>query len=626
MLIRQRIYKKLGVFLIGLTGHCLWAGTLCAKEVHVKEVKIALRANRGTVQGLNQWRPTADYLSRSLPGYRFVVVPFEIDSALNQAVSRGEFDFVFTDSAAYVELEKRYGITAIATLINKGESDHKAYSKFGSVIFTRASRTDISSFQDLKGKTFMAVDEMGFGGWRIAWRELLAHGVNPYRDFKLLSFAGGIQQKVVFAVRDGEVDAGCVRTDLLERMANKGDISTQMFKVLEPRTTAEIDYVHSTRLYPEWPFAKLSRTPDELARRVAAALISMPADSAAALAGNYIGWSQPLDYKSVDELLQDLVIGPYETSLYAKGKQLLVNYWVFFVIALLLFITVILSAIVALISNRRLKVVTLALETENHARREAQQQLEIQQQQLESIVSERTASLQSHIEELESYSYSIAHDLRTPLRSIVSFSQILKQSSIGKLNPDEQDALRRIVNAGKHMATLIDDILDLSRVTRTQMSKTTVDLSRSCRHIASEIQTQDPTRQVQWRIDDGLHATGDEKLINLLLQNLLDNAWKYTLGKDHAEIEVAKASISTHPFLAAGYDVFLVRDNGIGFDMAYKDKIFQPFQRLHSDGFEGTGIGLATVQRVVQRHGGRVWAESKLDHGTTIYFTLPKIR
>jgi signal transduction histidine kinase len=285
-----------------------------------------------------------------------------------------------------------------------------------------------------------------------------------------------------------------------------------------------------------------------------------------------------------------------------------------------LFATAVILTIFVILVNRRLTVAKSALEQENQQRKQAQKQLQIYQNHLETIVAERTANLQTHIDELESYSYSIAHDLRTPLRAIVSFSQILEQDAFKKLDDHERDALRRIVSAGKHMATLIDDILELSRITRADLCKTTVDISRICRKIAAELQTQHPQRHVEWRIADNLQANGDEKLVTILLQNLLDNAWKYSQGKDQVIIEVAKSpqpeSANTH------FSVFYVRDNGIGFDMSYKDKIFKPFQRLHRDEFEGSGVGLATVQRVVQRHGGKVWGEAKANEGATFYFTL----
>ena len=591
---------------------------LCASsmgQVTAKEVRIALRANLGNITSLRQWQPTADYLSQKIPGYTFKMVPFEVNSLLNQAVSREHYDFVFTNSAAYVELNKRYGVAAIATLVNKGEEPGKAYTKMGSVIFTRADRADINKFTDLKGKTFMAVDEMGFGGWRIAWRALLSHGVNPYKDFKRLSFAGGLQQSVVYAVLDGDVDAGCVRTDTLERMANRGKIRLSDFKVLEPRTSGEMDFLYDTRLYPEWPFAKMRGTPEPLARQVAAALINMPANAPAALAGNYVGWDESLDYKPVDELLEELGIGPYEITPTIDWEQLLEDYWEYLVFAAALFVAAVITIIVVLLANQRLKEVRRVLEIENRERQKAQQQLENYKQHLQEIVQERTAALEAHNQELETYSYSIAHDLRTPLRSIVSFSQILAEQSSGKLDKDELDALQRIVAAGKHLAALIDDILELSRITRSDMVRTTVEISRMAHDISTDLQAMDAGRQVQWRIEEGMRANGDEKLIRILLQNLMDNAWKYTGGRDHAVIEVGKMRQNNS-------EVFYVRDNGVGFDMAYVDKIFKPFQRLYRTEFEGTGVGLATVQRVTQRHGGNVWAKAEPDQGATFYFTL----
>jgi signal transduction histidine kinase len=327
-----------------------------------------------------------------------------------------------------------------------------------------------------------------------------------------------------------------------------------------------------------------------------------------------------LDYQSVDKLLQDLAIGPYETSSYVKWKQLLRNYWEYYFIAVVLFATAVILTIIVTLVNRRLTAAKNALEQENLHRKQAQQQLQIYQNHLETIVSERTANLQTHINELESYSYSIAHDLRTPLRAIISFSQILEEDAFKKLDDHERDALRRIVTAGKHMATLIDDILELSRITRADFYKTTVNVSGISREIAAELQAQQRVRKVDWRIADNLQANGDEKLIKILLQNLLDNAWKYSQGKERAVIEVAK---SPQPeSTSERFTVFFVRDNGIGFDMKYKDKIFKPFQRLHRGEFEGSGVGLATVQRVVQRHGGKVWGEAKTNEGATFYFTL----
>ena len=175
--------------------------TTVAEEATISgetEILIGVRAIRGAEVAFSRWQPTADYLTASIPGYRFKLIPHEINSTLNQAVSRNEYHFVLTNPASYVEMEKRYATKCLVTLINKRQGE--GYTKFGSVIFTRRDRDDIQTLQDLEGKTFMAVDEEGFGGWRLAWHELLHNGINPYRDFTTLSFAGGIQPKVVHAV------------------------------------------------------------------------------------------------------------------------------------------------------------------------------------------------------------------------------------------------------------------------------------------------------------------------------------------------------------------------------------------------------------------------------------------
>ena len=380
MLIKLRIIFGLSVktkeiFAVLVCGISLM---LFSNAVSGEVIKIGLRAHQGAELASKRWQPTADYLSKAIADHTFVLVPFEINSLLNQAVSRSEFDFVLTNPASYVEHKMRYGASAIATLINKRKG--KAYSQFGSVVLTRADRNDITSFHDLKGKRFMGVDEQGFGGWRMAYRELLGKGVDPYKDFQLLSFAGGIQQNVVFAVRDGEVDAGSVRTDMLERMAQRGEIQLEAFKVLEPKRTNGFEFYHSSRLYPEWPFAKLRHTSDDLADQVATALYKLTPESEAAKLGRYMGWATPLDYEPVNELLKELGVGPYAETGDSTLAKLTKDYWKQGLITLIVFsVTLIISAWVTL-SNRRLRRIT--------------SELGKYQQHLEEMVSERTAALQ----------------------------------------------------------------------------------------------------------------------------------------------------------------------------------------------------------------------------------------
>lgn len=572
---------------------------LPGQVVIADEIRIGLRAHRGAEIGLKKWQPTADYLSEAIPGHHFVMVPFEINSQLNQAVSREEFDFVLTNPAAHVEQRLRYGVSPIATLVNKRKGE--AYTRFGSVVFTRAERNDITSFQDLKGKKFMAVDEIGFGGWRVAWRELAAKGIDPFRDFRVMSFAGGIQQVVVSAVRDGIVDAGSVRTDMLEHMAQRGEINLDDFKVIEPRKTANFGFLHSTRLYPEWPFAKLEHTSDELASQVAAALYKLAPDNKAAKAGKYVGWIVPLDYAPVEELLKELRVGPYQGSGMLSPVALLKTYWQPTLLVLLFLCGALAASILVMRSNVRL--------------RETKRELEDYREQLEAKVNERTAELTASNKELESYSYSIAHDLRAPLRSIVGFSQILADSALEKLSSEELDAFHRIASSGKRMADLIDDILELSRITRRTIKKESVDLSAIAQNVSLTLSVMDPNRKINWKLQPNMAVMGDRHLLEVLLHNLMDNARKFTRDEAWPTIEVGEQQVD-------GVTTYFVKDNGVGFDVAYVDNIFVPFHRLHRQAFEGTGVGLATVRRVVERHGGKVWAESEEGQRAVFYFTL----
>jgi signal transduction histidine kinase len=219
--------------------------------------------------------------------------------------------------------------------------------------------------------------------------------------------------------------------------------------------------------------------------------------------------------------------------------------------------------------------------------------------------------------ELEAFSYSVSHDLRTPLRGIDGFSQALLEDYKDRLDGQGVEYLHRVRAASQRMALLIDDMLQLSRVTRTPLRNEQVDLSSIVAAIASELQEANPQRRVTFQIADGVVVRGDSHLLRLALTNFINNAWKFTARHPRAIIEFGATNHNGTP-------TYYVRDDGAGFDMAYADKLFGAFQRLHSaTEFEGTGIGLATVQRIIHRHGGKVWAEGQIEKGATFYFTLP---
>jgi signal transduction histidine kinase len=238
-------------------------------------------------------------------------------------------------------------------------------------------------------------------------------------------------------------------------------------------------------------------------------------------------------------------------------------------------------------------------------------------EELEQRVRERTLQLETTNKELEAFAYSISHDLRTPLRGIDGWSQVLLEDYRDKLDEEGQGYINRVRAEAQRMGHLIDDILQLSRLSRAEMLKETVDLSVLAASILERLQNQDPHRQVRIDIQPGMSARGDVRLLESALTNLLSNAFKFTGKTPEARIEFGESQKD-------GKRIFFVRDNGAGFDMAYARKLFGAFQRMHkASEFPGTGIGLAIVQRVIHRHGGEIWAEAKLNAGATFYFTLP---
>lgn len=246
---------------------------------------------------------------------------------------------------------------------------------------------------------------------------------------------------------------------------------------------------------------------------------------------------------------------------------------------------------------------------------QAQQELNELNGQLEQKVKERTIELESVIHELESFSYSVSHDLRSPLRAINGYHFLLRDEYADKLDNKAHHYIDKTRDAINRMAQLIDDLLDLSKVSRCETVFIKLNLSQLVHDSINKLNEQDPQRQIDINIMPDIIVYGDASLLMILFDNLFSNAWKYTAQASNSIIEFGRNSDENN-------EAFYVRDNGVGFDMAYSDKLFRPFQRLHGLEYEGTGIGLAICARVIKRHGGKIWAQSSPHQGTTIYFTL----
>jgi twitching motility protein PilJ len=276
-------------------------------DAYAETVKIGVLAKDGAVKAMKMWKATGDYLTAGLQGKEVEIVPLGFEE-VNPAIEEGKVDFFLVNSSMFITAKIKYGATEIATMINSRQGEH--LNAFGGVIFTLSDNDEINSLEDLKGKHFMAVEASSFGGWQMAYKELLDAGIDPYKDFSKLEF-GGKHDNVVLAVLNEAVDAGTVRTDTLERMAAAGDIDMDEFKIINVKEHEGFPFVCSTALYPEWPLAKLKDTPDELAREIVSVLKQLKPEDEAAKNAKIVGWSDPLDYSAIADLQEKLKIGAF---------------------------------------------------------------------------------------------------------------------------------------------------------------------------------------------------------------------------------------------------------------------------------------------------------------------------
>jgi signal transduction histidine kinase/ABC-type phosphate/phosphonate transport system substrate-binding protein len=355
-----------------------------AADAPPQEVRIGVLAFQGEDSDTNRWTPVAGYLTRTIPGHRFSIVALNNDN-IDTAVFGGDVDFLLTNPASYADLEAAYGVTRLLTVRNRRPNG--AYTQFGAVIFTRADRADISVLRDLRGKSFMAVHPNAFGGWWMAWRELKDAGVDPQHDFPKLEFSGFPQDRIVFAVRDGAIDAGTVRTDVLERLRDNGVIDLADYKVLNRQTVAGFPFLVSTRMYPEWPLALVNQKLMGLAQEVSVALLRMRADSPEAKAARIAGWTVPLDYHTVHDLMKELRVGPYKRYVTPGIGDLVREFWLWIVTVLFVIVASVSASIHVWRLNRRLRKSARDLEYQVEQRARAQHVSESQTERIRALYS-----------------------------------------------------------------------------------------------------------------------------------------------------------------------------------------------------------------------------------------------
>ncbi len=359
---------------------CLLPLNIFAQE---QIIRIGALANRGYDECLKKWEPTAIYLTKKVPPYTFRIVPLSFNE-IKQAIQNERVEFVICNPGIYVEIEALYGASRIATINNKVLGGY--YSLYGGVIFTREDNRTIHVLSDLKGKRFSAVDPDSFGGWLAAWRELNRIGIDPARDFTSLTYTGQ-QDKVVYDVLSGKADAGTIRTDILEGMIKAGTIRLGDIRILAAEgidiahNKMEFPFLLSTRLYPEWPIAKLMKTPNELATKIAVALMSMDRYDPAAVAAESGGWTYPMNYQIVHDLMMELKIGYYGKLRQLTLTDLLKKYWLETLATLFIFLITSGALLLVLRLNRRLATIKKELDSELAARKKIQAEIQRSEEQ-----------------------------------------------------------------------------------------------------------------------------------------------------------------------------------------------------------------------------------------------------
>jgi len=576
-------------------------------------VKIGVLATRGPEQCLEKWSPSAEYLSAGIPGKSFIIIPLNHEK-IYSSVESGEVDFILANSSFYVELEHKYGANRIATLKNRCLDSF--YTRYYGVIFWKADRSEMRQLNDLKGKTFMATAEGSFGGWRMAWRELKEKGIDPYKDFKDLKF-GGTQDAVVYSVRDGGVDAGTVRADTFIRMDSEGKINRQNFYVVHEHSKDKVycpPFPHSTRGYPEWPMAKLNHTPDELAEKVAIVLLEMPSDSPAAITAKCGGWTIPMNYQPVHECLKYLKVGPYKDLYKITLKDVLKKYWYIFVVSSAIFFIMAGFIFKILHLNRTIKADQIKLEAEIKERYHVEQELIDAKKAAESATRTKSAFLAN-----------MSHEIRTPMNGVIAAADLALNE---ELPPNVRHYLSIIQSSAYSLLEIINDILDFSKIEadKLDLELRPFILDDVLDRVSDIFLNRVAEKSIELLLDVD-HNTpknliGDPLRLQQIIRNLVDNSIKFS-RKGGVVIVGIKPTETLPDSVTLS---FFVKDNGIGIAQEHIPDLFRRFSQVDMSTrrkYAGTGLGLSICKRLVEMMGGKIWVQSKLDKGTSFFFTAP---
>ncbi len=602
---------------IGLSGMIILTNVLFPAQARSDgtPVKIGVLAIRGVEQCLEDWLPTADYLSEKIPGHRFIIVPLEHDRVY-PSVEAGEVDFILANPAYYVGLERWYKANRIAT--RKTIYNGRVHTQYGGVIFCRRDRKNIRNLDDLKGKSFMAVSETSLGGWLMAWRELKENGIDPYHDFSSLHFVQN-QDEVVYMVRDGQADAGTVRTGILEKLSSMGKIDLSQFYVL-PKTQKSNDptpYLCTTRQYPDWPMAKVLHTSDELAEKVAVALVQLPAESKAAMAAGYAGWTIPLNYQSVHECMIVLKVGPYANIDKIALIGVLRKYGHWIILACSAFCILFVFTVIVSKLNRKIKASNALLKIEMDLHKQKDRELQQAKEEAESATRAKSEFLAN-----------MSHEIRTPMNGVIVATDLALGETV---SPKVENYLKIIQSSAFSLLGIINDILDFSKIEagKITLKERIFRLSEVFDRVMEVFVNKAADKGIELLVDIAPDTCklvlGDPLRLQQVLTNLISNAIKFTetgsilLSVEEKDDETEKTDANEINL------EFHVKDTGTGIAPEYMEMLFEPFSQADTSStrqYEGTGLGLTICKQLVTLMGGDIGVESTLNEGSTFSFTV----
>ena len=560
-----------------LAWHSVWAESLPSTSAGRSEIILGVLATWSPEDCRRRWEPTAEYLSQAISEARFVVRPLTYEQVL-PAVERGDIDFLVTNPALYAACEQTYHATRIATRI--GYNRNRPAKTYAAVVVCRAARIDMESLADLRGKVLMAVHPWSFGGWLMAQRELHHLGIHSERDLASVEFAGR-QDAVVEAVMGGQVDAGTLCAYDLERMIQDGKVKSSDLRVL--RSGSQIDLGsntdRSTRFYPQWAFSKIRHTSDELAERVAEALLEMSPSSEAARSADTAGWTIPLAYEPVHECLRELRFGPYthygEVTLVAAIR----TYWPAF---LLIVIGWTATGIILMLNRQLRESEALRHEAERFA------------------ISGRLAA-------------SVAHEINNPMSGIVNCLHLVR-ATMAADHPSGR-YLAAAEKEANRITRIVRQMLALHRCRPEKASR--FELAAAIEDVVLMLQplAQEQNVRIENQIGDGeMPVCLPEESLRQVLFSLLTNA-----------IEASPAGkvvlVDAHQY--DSHFEILITDYGVGIPEELQGCVFEPLFSTKAESGAGLGLGLSISRGIAESLGGTIHFESRVGRGTRFFIRLP---